>query len=755
MATFAELLDTVAGDSDFQSRLTQAKEAYRQRFGKDMPITSGLRSRAEQERLFRERGTNPNLVAAPGTSLHETGQAADIPTTVPEAFLNEFGIHRPLGKKDPVHAVLMPQKAKEAEGKTFGEWMDTLPAAGKTEEAPPPAPEPTARQEAISQTAGLVNKFLQARRELGAGTASLLDVTLGGVIPSVAGPVTYAGARAFGKTPEEAAALEQKVVGATEKPFGKAFGVTEEPAYKGEASRQLMDFIGQNISKGAEWIAEKTGLPVADVQNMMGTAMAGAAPTAGRAVVAGGRAVERGVIEPMRKAAAELEPTAPSATPAPGRVSVGAAATPNEAMIQQALTVVSPDLKRELQGIPVNKVNVPTLQRHIEADTLPVPVRLTEGQATGDVVKLSKEQNRRGQDPALAQRFNEQNGQLIENLDAFRERAAPDAYGARTMDHGQSLIDSYKSIDTKLKTDIDAKYQALRDAAGGQFPVDAPALLNNIETSLKKQLLSNDAPPSQFKELQRLASENAMTFEDFLSLRRNLGQVARTATDGNVRTAASIMVKELEKLPLQAGAKELKPLADTARKAARDRFQMLERDPAYRAAIDDAVPAEKFVEKFVINGVNKNVQTMVSHLDDMSRQHMAAGTLNYLRDRSIDAQGNFSQAGYNKTLKFLDSSNKLPLVFDGETATGLKTLGNVARYTQAQPKGSFVNNSNTLVGALAERAGQLVGRAAEGGLNVAVPGLQLGTTVMEMRARRAAAKETERALKPGAGIQNE
>jgi hypothetical protein len=219
------------------------------------------------------------------------------------------------------------------------------------------------------------------------------------------------------------------------------------------------------------------------------------------------------------------------------------------------------------------------------------------------------------------------------------------------------------------------------------------------------------------------------------------------------------MIKELEKLPLQEGAKQLKPLADQARQAARDRFQMLDRDPAYRAVVDETVPADKFLEKFVVNGINKNVQAMVEHLgpDSVARQHMAAGTINYLRDRAgiVDGQGNFSQAGYNKALKFLDDSNKMPLIFDGETATGLKTLGNVARYTQAQPRGAFVNNSNTLVGALAQRAGATAQRAIESGLNVAVPGVQLGTSLMEMRARRAAEKETRRSLKPGAGIENE
>jgi len=52
---------------------------------------------------------------------------------------------------------------------------------------------------------------------------------------------------------------------------------------------------------------------------------------------------------------------------------------------------------------------------------------------------------------------------------------------------------------------------------------------------------------------------------------------------------------------------------------------------------------------------------------------------------------------------------------------------------------------------LAEKARAGVGFAAEKGLNMAVPGLQLGTSVMEMRARRAAAEETRKALELGAG----
>lgn len=102
------------------------------------------------------------------------------------------------------------------------------------------------------------------------GFASLADVTLGGVLPAAVQTVGYPLAR-LGRSPEEAQAATQRIVSAVEKPFGKALGVTETPEYQQEASRQVMDFIGQNFQKGAKWIAEKTGVPASDVESYMGT----------------------------------------------------------------------------------------------------------------------------------------------------------------------------------------------------------------------------------------------------------------------------------------------------------------------------------------------------------------------------------------------------------------------------------------------------------------------------------------------------
>ncbi len=74
--------------------------------GRPLRITSGLRSRAEQEELWRNRHQNPYPVARPGTSAHERGLAVDVSThdladLVPIA--EQVGLCRPLPSTDPVH----------------------------------------------------------------------------------------------------------------------------------------------------------------------------------------------------------------------------------------------------------------------------------------------------------------------------------------------------------------------------------------------------------------------------------------------------------------------------------------------------------------------------------------------------------------------------------------------------------------------------------------------------------------------------
>lgn len=111
----------------------------------------------------------------------------------------------------------------------------------------------------------------------GRRVASLADTTIGGVLPAIAQTVAYPLAR-VGRSPEEAQAAAQRVAGMVDQPFGKAVStitgtdITKSPEYQSEASRQLTDFIAANVQKGAQWLAEKTGQPQADIESYLSSA---------------------------------------------------------------------------------------------------------------------------------------------------------------------------------------------------------------------------------------------------------------------------------------------------------------------------------------------------------------------------------------------------------------------------------------------------------------------------------------------------
>jgi len=123
----------------------------------------------------------------------------------------------------------------------------------------------------VSGYEDLIPKSPGFMTQLGRGAASLADVTLGSLIPAAVQFGAYPFARKQ-LSAEKAQEEVKRIAAAFEQPFGRAFGVTETPQYQQESSRQLMDFIGQNFQKGAKFISEKTGLPQADVENMIGSA---------------------------------------------------------------------------------------------------------------------------------------------------------------------------------------------------------------------------------------------------------------------------------------------------------------------------------------------------------------------------------------------------------------------------------------------------------------------------------------------------
>lgn len=207
----------------------------------------------------------------------------------------------------------------------------------------------------------------------GRTAAGFADTVLGGPA-ALANMVGYAGARALGKSPEQAKKAE---IFETQ-PLAKAFGVGQSPEYRSEASQRFGAFVGENIGKGAKWISDNTGLPVADVENMIGTMAAGAgvktAPLANKAIGLAGQAAERGAIATAKG----VTNTAKSVAELPNRVAEGAiAGTKAEPSFSKA---ISEDVLQQARdtGVvgPKGEASV-----RLAGNTVPVQGKLPEAMA--------------------------------------------------------------------------------------------------------------------------------------------------------------------------------------------------------------------------------------------------------------------------------------------------------------------------------------------------------------------------------------
>jgi hypothetical protein len=291
----------------------------------------------------------------------------------------------------------------------------------------------------------------------------------------------------------------------------------------------------------------------------------------------------------------------------------------------------------------------------------------------------------------------------------------------------------------------------LKDANGGEFPVDGQMFANNATRALKQDMKAPFLPSPIKSIVQSYADGEPMTFENFENLRTTLAAAGRTAEragDGNASRAISIVRDNLESLPMAGDSVKLKMLADQARQAAKARFDALDTDPAYKAAVNDSVPPDNFVKKFVIGGTRDNLATMKANLghDPVAQQTMSVAAMDYLRDQSGAINGRFNQHGYNKALRGLEP--KMGSLVDPNIAEQLERVGNVAKWQMQQGRGGYYNNSGTWVAAAKDYAAG----SAEAGANAIAHGVPVGSVTRHFLRLRSKSRDIKATLEPGAGI---
>lgn len=553
-------------------------------------------------------------------------------------------------------------------------------------------------------------KSTSAVSRLGQGLAALGDVTVGGIIPSVAGAATYAGARAIGRSPEQATQLEQQIVSATDKPFGKAFGVTETAGYKGEAVNQLMDFVGKNVNKGAEWISQQTGLPVSDVQNMIGTLAVGATPATAKAVGGelkmAGQAIKQGaekVTQPIGEMAAQFKEKLPN---------IRMEKAPAETMKGMGAAEVDAARLRQERG---NELLIPMGDDMTKSMITRNPADVTFERETAKSPEFGG---------PLQEKYAFLNDKLQRNLQAEVEQTGAQMVGIDAPEFGKVLSDTFDQYRNARKQEVTAAYQAAQAAGETAQPVPYKSIndliaketqgrptkkaQNPLYSIVEEELKANDPQGTG------MISINAM--ED---IRKLINEETDPSKKGSVRLGKQIK-SEIDKATENAGGDFYKE-ARAKNTAFESEFvdQGIIRDISRlkKGTTDRVVPLENLADKLVFKGTGADVKAVFATLEKMGPegQQIANELRGYAADkikeqatkgvgRDINGKPYVSTAELDKQIKALDKSGKLDFLFGPKQAERFRTLNEFTKDLQTTPQGT-VNTSGTtatLLSALGE-----------------------------------------------------
>lgn len=351
----------------------------------------------------------------------------------------------------------------------------------------------------------------------------------------------------------------------------------------------------------------------------------------------------------------------------------------------------------------------------------------TRGTVTRDPVQFTNEKNlaKTGANSNLAniqgltQVENANNNRLIQLLQRVEGGRETDAIAA-----GRALSGNIAQQRDALRAAESAAWRDARAAPGYRMPMQA-----NVLGDINASLGESAQMPFMSKEISSYisalqANPEQFTPQAYQNLRSMLSN--EMAAGGNqaaaARTAANILenaqlrpaatqVQNPERLPLSPrSAQQVRstdPLPgdaieaiNRARNATRFAYAFEDSSPLVRSALSDGATADpaRLAQRFIISGTPDEAAQVARNLTPEGRQVVRDALATHIKRKALsgasDEVGNISQKSLNSALSSL-GPEKLGLFFSPDDIQQLQRIGRVASYTQAQPAGSAVNNSNS------------------------------------------------------------
>jgi hypothetical protein len=361
------------------------------------------------------------------------------------------------------------------------------------------------------------------------------------------------------------------------------------------------------------------------------------------------------------------------------------------------------------------------LVRSQRAESLPVPIKLTQGQQTRgfDQVQFERETAKLPEGNPLRLRYEEQNKKLGQNLSEFADQTGANTDSARAV--GKSVVDALEEKQTAKKAEINAAYKEARDAGQMEKMVDVTALTDFVNKNQGKSKLAPivSVIDGELKKNARITGtgtnalllpepkKTMMTVNASEDLRQAINKLSEPGTPNVVYGI------EAKKIIDAATEGQGGPLYQRARRmnenysnefTNRDSIDSLLRNKP--GTKDRAVAFEDVFKKSIMDGSLDDVRHIRRVLQtsgengQQAYKDLQGATLDNIKEQmmanvNIDSAGNTvgSASKIDKLVRELDKDGKLDFIFGKQGAQSVRDVRDTALDIYTSPKGT-INESN-------------------------------------------------------------
>lgn len=340
-------------------------------------------------------------------------------------------------------------------------------------------------------------------------------------------------------------------------------------------------------------------------------------------------------------------------------------------------------------------LDVDALANKAAAKALGLP-ELTRGQATQDAAQFQKEIALRAAPGGeeLATQYQQSIGGLGRSVAGLAEgKPTP----VLDLEAGRQAIDALKQADAPVKQTVDRLYNAARESAGVNTPLDGRTFADKTFAELEKQLVVSDVPADIVQALNMVSTgKGQLTIGRGQEILQAINQrLANLPNRDPQRVALGIVKRNLDdaiNTTGEAAGDDAAKLFKQARTAAAVRLKRFEKIPLLRQAIDDEISPDEFLGKLVRSDYDEFKATR-AYLRSNNRpawDQIRAQVVEKMRVAALNNSDNpeaFSHTAFAKELNTLKRNGKLGLLFSESEIKTLDAIDRVGRAVQKGPPG--------------------------------------------------------------------